>query len=217
MRLSPVGRVVAGLSCLILMVLGPETTTAVGEVSGSDFDRGLAASALLLLVAMSAGSLIFIGVGLGASKTRWLAVVAGIITPRFLRRALFLGAAGALAISPVTAVHDTGRSTTNEGSASQSTVSRSLDGLQLPDRPLGRSAVTPTAVADSAAADDTVTVVAGDSLWSIASRHAGPGTSAAEINAAVVAWHSANRAAIGPDPNLIFPRQQLTPPTKDTR
>lgn len=182
---------------------------AFRELNGLHFDRSLTAGATLLLVAMSGWSLVCIVLGLSASRARGLAVLARLITPRFLRRALFLGAAGALAVAPVSAVHDTGR---NMPTTTQSIVSRSLDGLRLPDRPVGESSAAPASAVD----DGVVTVAPGDSLWSIVSHQLGPGANKSEIRAAVEAWYDANKEGIGADPNLIFPHQQLTPPPKDS-
>ncbi len=60
--------------------------------------------------------------------------------------------------------------------------------------------------------DDAVVVHRGDTLWSIAARHLAPGASDAEIAAAWPRWYAANRAVIGPDPQLILPGQRLRPP-----
>lgn len=57
-----------------------------------------------------------------------------------------------------------------------------------------------------------VVVLRGDSLWSIAARHLGPGTTAAEITTEWHRWLSANRDVIGADPNLILPGQELLAP-----
>jgi len=62
------------------------------------------------------------------------------------------------------------------------------------------------------AAHDLVTVRRGDSLWSIAARHLGPGTSDAEIAWEWPRWYAANRAAVGDDPDLLVPGQLLRPP-----
>ncbi len=52
----------------------------------------------------------------------------------------------------------------------------------------------------------------GDSLWSIAARHLGPGASDAEIARAWPAWFAENRDVVGDDPDLILPGQVLRPP-----
>lgn len=204
MRLSLTGRLIAVVSSAILVTLGPETAGAVRALKGIEFDTTLAAIATLLLVAISAWSLACILLSHGASKAQGLAALARLITPRFLRQALFLGAAGALAVTPVSAIHDTGRSTPT---TTQSALSRSLDGLQLPDRPVGESTA-------AAPGGGQVTVAPGDSLWSIAASHLPVGASESETSAAMEAWYETNRELIGANPNLIFPQQQLTPPPK---
>jgi nucleoid-associated protein YgaU len=59
-------------------------------------------------------------------------------------------------------------------------------------------------------------VVAGDSLWEIARRHleagAGERPTSTEIDRFWRAIYAANRGVVGPDPNLIFPGQQLQIP-----
>lgn len=57
-----------------------------------------------------------------------------------------------------------------------------------------------------------VVVRRGDSLWEIAERHLGPDASAAEVAAEWPRWHRANRAAVGPDPDLLLPGTRLVPP-----
>lgn len=86
-----------------------------------------------------------------------------------------------------------------------------LSGLRLPDRPSGAVSAPVTPPERSA-----VVVSAGDCLWSIAERALnadGPGRAGhREIAAAAHAWHVANRAAIGDDPDLIRPGMSLSPP-----
>jgi nucleoid-associated protein YgaU len=65
----------------------------------------------------------------------------------------------------------------------------------------------------SSVPDDVVTVRRGDSLWSLAARHLGPGASDREIALTWPQWYAANAELIGPDPNLIRPGQQLRIPT----
>ncbi len=59
--------------------------------------------------------------------------------------------------------------------------------------------------------EPVVTVLPGDSLWRIAARDLGE-ASDAQIAAAWPRWYAANRAVIGPDPDLIHPGQVLTRP-----
>ncbi|NLJ55303.1 MAG: LysM peptidoglycan-binding domain-containing protein [Intrasporangiaceae bacterium] len=62
-----------------------------------------------------------------------------------------------------------------------------------------------------------VTVRRGDTLWDLAAAHLPPGATDAEIATEWQRWHAANRAVIGPDPDLILPGQILTiPGTMDT-
>lgn len=65
----------------------------------------------------------------------------------------------------------------------------------------------------SSVPDDVVTVRRGDSLWSLAARHLGPGASDREIALTWPQWYAANAELIGPDPDLIRPGQQLRIPT----
>lgn len=58
-----------------------------------------------------------------------------------------------------------------------------------------------------------VVVHRGDSLWSIAAAHLGPGATSAEIALAWPRWHTANHDRIGPDPDRLLPGTRLTPPT----
>jgi hypothetical protein len=58
----------------------------------------------------------------------------------------------------------------------------------------------------------TYTVVAGDSLWSIAERHLPQGASPSDIGTAWPRWYEHNLEAVGDDPDLIHPGQVLTVP-----
>lgn len=81
--------------------------------------------------------------------------------------------------------------------------------------PLTRSAPasrTPRAGHSASPADATrwVTVTPGESLWSIAREHLGPGASNTAVERMVIATWDANVSRIGTgDPNLIFPGQRL--------
>jgi len=66
--------------------------------------------------------------------------------------------------------------------------------------------------AGAAAATDTVVVLRGDTLWSIAARHLGPAAGSAQIEVEWHRWMAANRGVIGDDADLILPGQLLRPP-----
>ncbi|RLV54811.1 LysM peptidoglycan-binding domain-containing protein [Aeromicrobium phragmitis] len=85
--------------------------------------------------------------------------------------------------------------------------SSELDGLRLPERPLGA-----TAASTEASPAVQHRVVAGDSLWTIASRHLPPGHDVADAAAATTAWYEHNRDVIGPNPDHIVPGQVLLAP-----
>jgi hypothetical protein len=57
-----------------------------------------------------------------------------------------------------------------------------------------------------------VTVMSGDSLWTIASRHLGPLAADVEIAREWPRWYQANEGVIGENPNVLLPGQILTPP-----
>ena len=59
-----------------------------------------------------------------------------------------------------------------------------------------------------------VTVVAGDSLWSIAARGLG-GSPASDVDVALEwpRWYQANRAVVGDNPGVLLPGQVLRPPS----
>lgn len=98
-----------------------------------------------------------------------------------------------------------------------------LEGLPMPDLPTLTAPTAPTArtnepnptlqsVPSRRLEAEGVTVRRGDCLWDIAARELGDDASASEIAHRADAWHAHNRKVIGPDPDLIFPNTQLTPP-----
>jgi nucleoid-associated protein YgaU len=79
-----------------------------------------------------------------------------------------------------------------------------LDGLQVPDRALGRPApLRPR----------TWTVRPGDCLWSLAAEHLAPDAGLAAIDQAWRAVYGANRGVVGPDPDLLVPGTRLRVPS----
>lgn len=185
MLLSRSGWVLAALAAASVWLIAPNLGATAEATAGPDFPDALIATASLLQLAVACWVLVVIGLGRSSSR------LARAITPALMRRALFAGAAGALALTPVHA----------ERVPSQ--VDHQLDGLRLPDRPVMSASVSPS-----------VLVKPGDTLWAIAARSLPPGATNSEIASACTRWYAANRAAIGADPDLIHPQQRLTPPTK---
>jgi nucleoid-associated protein YgaU len=157
-------------------------------------------------------ALVWACAGAGAAATCWLWVVATVVTadalrglvavrrgiPAGVRTALLaLGGAaiaGGLA-SPVVAA--------GQGPAAPHV----LAGLRLPERvAVGPAAVAPVALPVALPADTAVVVAPGDTLWDIAARRLGAGTSWPAI-------YGLNRDVIGPDPGVITPGQRLVLPS----
>jgi nucleoid-associated protein YgaU len=72
-----------------------------------------------------------------------------------------------------------------------------------PASPAPNGLLTRAQTRDSVAPHRTVEVRPGDSLWSIAARHLGPGASATDIAEAWPEWFEANRSVIGDNPHMI--------------
>jgi nucleoid-associated protein YgaU len=88
-------------------------------------------------------------------------------------------------------------------------------------QPAPPSLITPTApavivagVPHREAPREGYVVRRGDTLWDIAARHLSPGASAADIAHEWPRWYAANRTVIGANPNLLRPRELLTPPVQ---
>jgi nucleoid-associated protein YgaU len=57
-----------------------------------------------------------------------------------------------------------------------------------------------------------VTVLAGDSLWTIVANHLGHGASDVDIALEWPRWYEANKELIGQNPDVLLPGQILLPP-----
>jgi len=157
------------------------------DIVVTDFEaalRACLAGALLLWVAWCAVTLAV------ATVNRRLAARIG---PPLLRGLLVAGRCAATAV-PAQANDSGGLS--------------ALDGLRLPDRVLTHDAL-PASLPRSAAT--VVRVEPGDCLWSIVRRRL-PQADETTVAEAVDRWYTANRAVIGPDPDLLHPGQLLVPP-----
>lgn len=121
------------------------------------------------------------------------------------------------------------------GAVSSDTAPVTVDSRPAPPDEAGRGIPqpgwTPTVVAPRPVAPDGVGLVStqphqtltdqvvvrrGDTLWDIAARHLGPSASLADIAEEWPRWYAANRDVVGPDPDLITPGMELTPPTTGT-
>ena len=60
--------------------------------------------------------------------------------------------------------------------------------------------------------EEEIVVRRGDTLWSLAERHLGPGATDAEIAVEWPHWFTANRDVIGNDPDHLVPGERLRPP-----
>ena len=90
-----------------------------------------------------------------------------------------------------------------------------LAGLPLPDRPTGPPQRTGPAPLLREHAAREVRVAPGDTLWDVAARDL-PGATAAAVDRHWRLIWRVNRAAIGPDPDLIRPGTHLRlPPRED--
>ena len=190
--LSRAGWVLTGLAGSSLILLAPDASHAVSDLHGPSLSTALLGLGILVQLGLSAWVLLPVVLTVVHAP----APLVRAVSPRLVRRALFAGTAGALAMTPVHA----DRVMPPSGPAHHDVV-----GLRLPDRPV---AAPPRVTADP----EAVVVRAGDTLWAIAARALPAGATNAQIARACAQWHAANRDVIGDDPDLIFPTQRLVPP-----
>ena len=128
------------------------------------------------------------------------AAIAARITPQILARLIGVAVGGAVGLAPVAA------------SAAADELPPSgpgVVGLRLPDRPT--DSIGPA----TRARRTEVIVRRGDSLWQIAAAHLPVDADNATIAASCARWYAANRAAVGPDQDLLLPGTRLIAPTTD--
>lgn len=211
MKLSWTGRLAVAISAVSLVVLLPDANQSVHALGGTDVDPAFAAAGSLLLMILSGWLLTGVAVSFLAARVTAFRRVARTITPTFLRKALFLGAAGALVVGPVWASDAADHDVQSPHVVTAVSV---LDGLRLPDRPISSApTLTPARPNHAVHADTESHIVApGDTLWAIAAATLVPHATTGEIVHAVNQWHAANHNVIGADPNRLFPGQKLNPP-----
>lgn len=147
----------------------------------------------------------------------WAArAVSGILLPRAMRQAvaLVLGV-GMVTAGASAAAADPGPDRPAAASAPaaspESAAAPETGGVGLDWPQESRPAPVPPPPTSPSTAGPVV-IQPGDCLWTLAADRLEPGSSAGQIAVAVAGWYGANRATIGPDPDLILPGQQLIPP-----
>lgn len=118
--------------------------------------------------------------------------------PRPVQRLVLAACGAALAAGLALPAHAEPGTLGVGSSAPSAPAAGVLAGLPLPERASAATAVH--------------VVRPGDSLWAIAASRLPAGATDAEITAAWQAVHRANRAVVGPDPDLVHPAQRLRVP-----
>ena len=140
------------------------------------------------------------------------------VTPAVVRRLLVGGVGLGLTATPAVAV---AAPTAVVGADRWPDLDRGPRAGTLPLLDRGMALARPAAAPERTAAPgagtrparSVVVVRDDDTLWRIAARHLGPGASDVAIDREWRRWYRANRAVIGPDPDVIVPGQRLVPPT----
>ena len=191
------------------------------------------ADGILLGVAVL-GALLSLWLGLGVSLSALAAlpgalgqtssVLAARIAPAAARKvvAVVLGTTLTAALAPGTAVASTGHSAARPASFTSSQIAFNALPDAAPDAsfrwvsdatPAADAAPPPSWSPDRPASRaPKVAVRRGDTLWSIAANHLGPGATRTDIDAEWHRWFAANRKVIGADANHIAPGELLIPP-----
>ncbi|QIM21402.1 LysM peptidoglycan-binding domain-containing protein [Phycicoccus sp. HDW14] len=199
-----------GLLGLAWLALGV-VLEGLARVPGTVGAAAARASAALSPVVVRRVAAVVLGVGVGASGLGAGTAVAG------PARVVGTAVAGAVAFEAAPA---TGASGGPAGSADAPLPdpgwSPAPDPGWTPSAPTVRRQPDVSVVSGRGAApavDDEVVVHRGDSLWSIAARHLGPGATDAEVARAWPHWYAENHDVVGPDPDRLLPGQVLRVPT----
>ncbi|WP_343902088.1 LysM peptidoglycan-binding domain-containing protein [Arthrobacter rhombi] len=223
-------------ACGFILSAGHPLDASGTELSPAGLDRGTALVFAALGLAVLAWWLFCLLAGVASEVLRrhglhHAAASTARCTPAFMRRlaAVLLGAhllvvpAAQASQFGITEFSAPGASPTAPASWSLPAVGAELPGASWNSSDLPSPAWSPKRPAApmnrlmgqhqrAASAADSIVVQEGDSLWSIAAREAGAGATDAEIARNWPRWYRTNRAAIGPDPDVLQIGTVLAPP-----
>ncbi len=191
----------------------------------------------ILLVVALGGALLSMWLGLGMALSALSAlpgalgqacdVLADRLAPATARKvvAFVLGTTLTAALVPVSAIARTGLASPRPARVAVAQMARGGLADAAPSASFGlvsdalsaKDAAPSPSWSPEKGSTDGVTVQTGDTLWSIAARHLGPGATSAAIDAEWHRWFAANREVIGADANVIAPGQRLDPPAAQAR
>jgi hypothetical protein len=221
MRLSALGRLARlGLLPALLLATAPTPASAVATLrtAGRAVDASAPLVAGISLMAWGLlGWLVLVAAGLWVERLpgrgpRRAAVVLAVMAPLAVRRVVAFSLGLSVAAAVGTASPAIAGSGTHDDAGPRPRPPASLDWPSATAAP--ELDWNPPAPVHSAprAGFAAVAVRPGDSLWAIAAEHLPAGATTASIAQTWPAWWSANREAVGADPDLIHPGLLLTPP-----
>ena len=218
-------RWLAGTAALAaLAVAAPSPAGALrllGQPSAADPFAPVVAAVALVAWAL-AGWLLVAAVVTAAGRLPGAAgsaarAIAAHIAPRAVRRVLetALGltvAAGSLGAAPASAADARPHLVRPAAAPALDWPTPAAPALDWPAPSSAPHAPTAPPTTPPTAAPAAVVVRPGDTLWAIAAEHLGPAAPPVAVARSWPRWWSANRAAIGDDPDLIRPGTRLVPP-----
>jgi nucleoid-associated protein YgaU len=131
------------------------------------------------------------------------------VTPAVARRLVALVCGTAIGAVGVAVPAASGTPGHDRGQAAGLGPAAALTGLPLPERAAG-----PRTGHSTDGTPASVVVRRGDSLWSLAQARLSPGAPLAHVDEAWRALYAANRARVGPDPDLLLPGTVLRLPSR---
>ncbi|WP_461164920.1 LysM peptidoglycan-binding domain-containing protein [Arthrobacter sp. R4-81] len=208
-----------------------QRSAARNQSMGFDDMLGFGANILGLVLVLwwvLSAVIAFVTAVLEHAGSRRAAAVTGSFTPRYMRR-LALAALGLqLMTAPLANADSSSGSAWTPGAGtsvsaawkaehSDDKLIQPLNPRWQPSKPAvdpGLIAGTPLRAVHQVPGSGTaaVTVVEGDSLWTIVASHLGPLASDVDIAQEWPLWYRANRTVIGENPDVLKPGQLLTPP-----